>query len=73
VTNRIATGFEFQPLLGGDVLVEFFGSDGKTCNTQVINGEAFRHLPILAYVAQVAVGQGAEAAKKMMEELMRRT
>jgi hypothetical protein len=67
--NRIATAFQFQPLADGDVLVEFFGGDGRTCNTQVINGQAFRHLPILAYVAQVAVGQGARAAAKMMDEL----
>ncbi len=70
--NRMATAFEFQILADGNVLVEFFGSDAKTCNTQVIAGQAFAYLPILAYVTQVGIGQSAEAAKKMMEELMRR-
>ena len=71
--NRVATAFEFQPLVNGDVLVEFFGGDGKTLSTQIVAGKAFNHLPILAYVAQVAIGQGAEAATKMMDELARRT
>ena len=72
MTRPIATGFDFEPLADGNVLIEFFGDDGKTFNTQVVDGQAFRHLPILAHVTQVAIGEGAEAAKKMMDELMRR-
>ena len=59
-------------LADGNVLVEFFGSDAKTCNTQVV-AASFAYLPILAYVTQVGIGQSAEAAReKWMEELMRR-
>jgi hypothetical protein len=72
MSQRIATAFEFQLLASGDVLVEFFGGDGKTLSIQIIAGKVFNHLPILAYIAQVAVGQGAEAAAKMMDELVRR-
>ena len=46
----LATGFDFEPLPDGNVLIEFFGDDGKTFNTQVITGEAFSHMPMAAYI-----------------------
>ena len=40
---RIATGFDFEPLPDGNVLIEFFGGDGKTFNVQVITANVFKH------------------------------
>jgi hypothetical protein len=37
--TSIATGFDFEPLPDGNVLIEFFGDDGNTINAQVVTAE----------------------------------
>jgi hypothetical protein len=66
--TSIATGFDFQPLLDGSILVEFQDNDGKTFNSQVVTGEAFSHISMVVSMTQVAMAEGVEAAKKMMEK-----
>ena len=63
VPKPIATGFDFEPLADGNVLIEFFGDDGKTFNTQVITSDVLKSLPVVAEVTQVAMTEGVEVAK----------
>ena len=43
----MATAFAFEPLLDGNVLIEFFGDDGKTINTQIVTAEVIRRMPLV--------------------------
>ena len=45
MTQRIATGFDLEPLPNGNVLIEFYGDDGKTFNTQVVTREVIERMP----------------------------
>ncbi len=62
----IATGFDFEPLANGNVLIEFFGDDGKTFNTQVITAEVLKSLPVVANLTLVAMTDGVEGVKGIM-------
>jgi len=57
-----ATGFDFEPLPNGDVLIQFFGGDGETINTQVITREALARLPVVVHAFFLAVEMGQDAA-----------
>jgi hypothetical protein len=65
----IATGFDFEPLPDGNVLVEFFGDDGKTFNKQVVTGEVVRSIPLVAILTDIALKRGPDVAKEIMEKL----
>ena len=43
-----ATGFDFEPLLDGNVLIEVFGGDGHTINKQIVTPDVVRRLPVVA-------------------------
>jgi hypothetical protein len=43
--NLVATGFDLGILPDGNVLIEFFGDDGKTVNTQVVSPDLFKKMP----------------------------
>ena len=43
--NQVATGFDLGLLPDGDVLIEFFGDDGKTVNTQVVSPDLIKKMP----------------------------
>ena len=64
-----ATGFDFQPLPTGDVLIQFFGDDGKTINTQVITREGLARLPVVVHAFFLAVEEGKDAAIKFLESV----
>jgi hypothetical protein len=66
---HIATGFDFEPLPDGTVLIEFFGGDGKTFNKQVVTAEALRSIPLVAILTDIAIKQGPDVAKAIMEKL----
>lgn len=68
----IATGFDFQPLDDGNVLIEFCSEDGTTFNKQVVTPEVVRNLPIVAALLNVALKKGPEAVKDMMDRMNRR-
>ena len=57
-----ATGFDFEPLPTGDVLIEFFADDGKTINTQVISRDCLARLPVVVHAFSLAVEDGPDAA-----------
>ena len=64
-----ATGFDFEPLPNGDVLMEFLGDDGVTINTQVITKECLAKMPVVAHALFVAVEQGQEAALAFLKRM----
>ena len=57
-----ATGFDFEPLPNGDVLMQFFGDDGVAINTQIITKECLARLPIVVHAFFLAVEKGQGAA-----------
>lgn len=67
--QRIATGFDLEPLPDGNVLVEFFVDDGVTFNRQVVTKDVVRNLPVVASLILVCMDQGAEAVKRLLENL----
>ncbi|NQU21801.1 MAG: hypothetical protein HQ567_11010 [Candidatus Nealsonbacteria bacterium] len=69
MSTPIATGFDFEPLKDGNVLIEFFGDDGHTFNTQVVTSEVLRSMPMVAMLTMVAMQDGVEAVKKLMDRL----
>lgn len=52
--HPVATGFDVEPLPTGDVLIEFFGDDGTTINTQVITRECLARLPVEERLAKLS-------------------
>lgn len=67
-----ATGFDFEPLPDGNVLIEFFGDNGKTTNRQVVTAEVIRRMPVVAGLLDVALRRGPEAAREIEEKLNER-
>jgi hypothetical protein len=65
----VATGFDFQPLPDGNVLIEFFGEDGKTFNTQTVTAEVVHSMPLVAVLTKIALEKGPEVAKEIMSKL----
>jgi hypothetical protein len=65
----IATGFNFQPLPDGNVLIEFFGEDGNTLGHQIVIPEGINSMPLVAVLTQVALAKGPEVAKEIMAKL----
>jgi hypothetical protein len=63
----VATGFDLEPLPNGDVLIEFFGDDGKTFNTQVITREGLARLPVVVHAFFLAIEEGKDAAIKFLD------
>jgi hypothetical protein len=53
----------------GNVLIEFFGGDGKTCNKQVVTGYVLRSIPLVAILTEVALQKGPDVAKEIMGKL----
>ena len=70
-SKQLATGFDMEPLPNGNVLIEFFGDDGKTSNTQEVARSVVRHLPLVAFITEVALSKGPKVAKEIMEKLGR--
>jgi len=64
-----ATGFDFEPLPTGDVLIQFFGDDGKTINTQVITRECLARFPVVAHALFLAVEEGEAAALAYLNKM----
>ena len=64
-----ATGFDFEPLTSGDVLIQFFADDGGTINTQVITRECLARLPVVAHALFIAAVQGQEAALAYLNKM----
>ena len=68
---RIATGFEFEPLANGNVLVEFFDDDGETVNTQVVTAEVVASMPLVAHITGLALTEGIDAVEEAVSRMGR--
>lgn len=66
---KTATGFDFEPLKGGNVLIEFFGDDGVTFNKQVVNAEVIRTMPLVAVLLHVVMTTTPEVANEIMAKM----
>ena len=62
-----ATGFDFEPLPTGDVLIQFFGDDGKTINTQIITRDGLARLPVVVHAFFLTVEEGPDAALAFLD------
>ena len=65
----IATSFDFQPLDDGNVLIEFFGDDGKTFNTQVVTADVMKNMAMVSVLTDVALTKGPKVAQEIMGKL----
>lgn len=68
----IATGFDFQPLPDGNVLIEFFADDGKTFNSQIVTPSVIDSMPLVAALLKVALSKGPDVAREIVERLNER-
>lgn len=68
---KTATGFDFEPMDDGNVLIEFFGDDGKTFNKQVVTAEVIRSLPLVAALTDLALRKGRHVAAEVMQMIGR--
>ena len=68
----IATGFDFQPLDDGNVLIEFFGDDGKTFNAQVVTPDVMKNMAMASVLTDVALRKGSKVAQEIMGKLAAR-
>ena len=46
--KKIATGFDLEPLADNNVLIEFYGDDGETFNSQVVTPDIVTYMPLVA-------------------------
>jgi hypothetical protein len=69
MNERTATGFDLEPLPNGNVLIEFYGDDGKTFNVQVVTREVIEGMPAIVALTLVCMDQGPKAVKKIMESV----
>jgi len=56
----------------GNVLIEFFGDDGRTIYTQIGTAEVVRQMPLVAALLDVAMRMGPEVAREIVEKLNKR-
>ncbi len=62
----VATGFDFEPRPDGNVLIEFFGDDGRTFNNQIVTPTVMRSMGLVSALTDVALKKGPEVAKAVM-------
>jgi hypothetical protein len=67
MNERVAIGFDLEPLANGNLLIEFFGDDGKAFNTQVVTREVIEGMPAVVALTLLCIDQGTEVVKKIME------
>jgi hypothetical protein len=65
----VATGFDFEPLPDGNVLIDFFGNDGQTFNKQVVTANVIRNMALVSVLTDMAMKKGPEVAKAVMSML----
>jgi hypothetical protein len=69
IMKKIATGFDLEPLADGTVLIEFYGDDGETCNTQVVTADVVESMPLVASLTGVALREGPDALKAIITRI----
>jgi hypothetical protein len=69
MTQRIATGIEYEPLGDGLVRIRFFDDDCLGFNQQVVKADVLRAMPLVAALTDVAIKRGPAVAKEIMSLL----
>ena len=69
VKQIAASGFDFEPLPDGFVLIEFFADDGKTINQQTVTAEVVRRMPLVAALLDVAARTGPDVVSEIVKAL----
>ena len=64
---KVATGFDFESLEDGTVLIEFFDAGGVTLNEQVVTREAVQDFPFIAALTELCLQKGPEAVARFMK------
>lgn len=64
-----ATGFDFESLPNSDVLIQFFGDDGRTVNTQIMTRECLARLPVVVHAFFLAVEKGSDEAFDFLKSM----
>ena len=70
VQQKTATGFDFERLPHGDVLMQFLGDDGVVINKQVITNECLARIPVVIHAFFLAVEEGTEAAMAYLDRML---
>ncbi len=65
----IATGFDFGALPNSDVLIQFFGDDGTTVNTQIMTRECLARIPVVIHAFFLAVEKGSGEAFDFLKSM----
>ena len=66
MARRIAASFDFKPQPEGTVIIEFYDDHDNTCGVQVITGQAFVSIPLVAFITLTAMKQGPDVAAKLI-------
>ena len=64
-----ATGFDFEPLPNGDVMMQFIRDDGNTVNTQIMTRECLARLPVVVHAFFLAVEKGKDEALQFLNSI----
>lgn len=72
MSMSIANGFDFEPLEDGNVLIEFYGDDGKTFNSQVVTPDVMKNMALVSVLTDVAMRKGPVIAQEVMSRLSNR-
>ena len=64
-----ATGFDFKPLPDGNVMIEFQTDSGTIINKQIVTPEVIRQMPLVAALLDVAIRNGPEAAREIVQRM----
>lgn len=66
--QRIATGFDCEPLPDGNVLIEFYAEDGETFNSQVVVRDVIQSMPTVAQLTELLLEKGPDAVREAMKQ-----
>ena len=66
---QIASGFDLEPLPDGNVLIEFFGDDGKSFLKQIVTPSVVMNMPLVATLTGIALREGPDAVREIVGKL----
>lgn len=69
ISPCIASGMDFEILPDGRVQIEFYGEDGHTLHTQIIEQKVIHSLPVAANLVRIALACGTEKLMQWTQEL----
>jgi hypothetical protein len=68
--QSIAAGIHFQPLLDGNVQIEFFDEDDQPIGVQIVTRDVLDSLPFVVALTQFAMSKGkGKVSSEFVHEL----